>query len=416
MLQTKLSYPVAALTLPPLLFALFLLLLLVAGCGNAVTQVTTPKLDINAIPHLITRIDDKVYGDRTAIHPDGRMYFLGDVSVSVVDGIAVDRRVSLPNLAPPYGQSLRDIGVEPDSGLVYILDNFAGAIHVISNTVLVTTLLGIVEQPRQIITDEDSGEMYVFYTSQKSGKPQPYVTILSEAKVITDIVLPVFSNGTGQYNAVDGHIYVAGYARLEPDLRVNALTVIDNHQVITTILPIDKPDLSVIDIAVSQQTGDIYTLLASKVVYWDRVHEFVSIDLYELGYKNLGCITIDPKRGWAYVCSWPGRPSYMLVVDKDQFVGAIEVEHWPYAAAADATHDYIYVAHYDPTYLSVIRETKLITTLDIIGLGTMNVTVDEERELIYTSNAGDGTISVFGFQQPVDEPSFWQRFLPFIGR
>ena len=411
--QTKQYYPVLAFALSAILLSL-LLFVLIAGCDVG-PQVAAPKPAINTLPHLLARMDDKVYGDRTALHPDQRMYFLGDVNVSIVDGIILEKSVALPNLAPPYGQSLRDIGVEPDSGMVYVLDNFSGAIHVISNTVLITTLLGIVEQPLQIVADEDSGEMYVFYIYHTNNSVESRVAILQGTQKIADIALPVLAK-SALYNPVDGHIYVAGNTFASDDTQSNALMVLDNHQVITAIHPLDDSELGVIDLAINSKTGDIYILLVSKVVYWDRINRPRSIDLYELGYKNLGCITVDPKRGWAYVCSWPGRPSYVLVVNKDQFVGEIQVEHWPYAAAADVRHDYIYVVHHDPTYLSVIRGTELITTLDIIGLGTMNVTVDEDRDLIYTSNAGDGTISVFGFQQPIDEPSLWQRFLPFIQR
>ncbi|MEZ4860535.1 MAG: hypothetical protein R3C14_04485 [Caldilineaceae bacterium] len=404
-----------ALALPIALLCLLCAMLL-AGCNKADAQTLPSQA---TIPQFIATIDDEFYVERTAVHPNGQIYFLSESHVSIVDGTAVATRIAFPKPADSYGQHMADVAVERHSGLVYTIERYADAIYVISNTQLITTILGQVDQPLQIVADEDSGEMYVFYTSQKGDKAQAQAAILSAADVITDIVLPVFSNRTARYNPVDGHIYVVGSSSPIPtDRRIppNALTVIDNREVITTITPLDKPDLSVIDLTINPNTGDVYILLATKVVYWDRHNPPRSIDLYALGYKNLGCITVDPKRGWAYVCSWPGRPSYMLVVDKDQFVGAIEVEHWPYAAAADATHDYIYVAHYDPTYLSVIRATDLITTLDIIGLGTMNVTVDEERELIYTSNAGDGTISVFGFQPLADQPSLWQSFLPFLQR
>lgn len=387
-------YPVIACSLSTILLTLFLFLLL-AGCDTQ-TQGSTPELATNTIPSLLARMDDKVYGDRTVIHPNQHIYFLGEESVAIVDGSTLEKRVALPNLAPPYGQSLRDIGVEPTSGLVYVLDNFTGAIHVISNTVVMTTLLGLVEQPLQIVADADAGEVYVFYVAHTTNRVEARVAILQGTQKIADIALPVLTKAA-LYNPVDGHIYVAGNTFASDNTQRNALLILDHHQVITAIQPLDDSPVGVLDLAVNANTGAIYILLVTKIVYWDRVNEPQSLDLYESGYKNLGCLTVDAKRSWAYVCSWPGRPSYVLVVTKDQLVGAIQVEPWPYAAAADARHDYIYVVHHDPTYLSVIRETTLITTLDIIGLGTMNVTVDEDRGLIYTSNAGDGSISVFGF-------------------
>lgn len=121
--RMKLSHAVFAIALPATLLYLFLLLVL-AGCRTAEAQIPSQQSNANVVPHLLTRIDDKVYGNRIALHPSQNVYFLGDVRVSIVDGIAVNAHVPLPNLAPPYGQDLRDIGVEADSGHVYVLDNF----------------------------------------------------------------------------------------------------------------------------------------------------------------------------------------------------------------------------------------------------------------------------------------------------
>lgn len=401
-------YPVVACSLSALLLTLFLFLLL-AGCDTQ-TQASTSEVAANTIPSLLVRMDDQVYGDRAVIHPNQRIYFLGEDSVAIVAGSTLEKRLALPNLAPPYGQSLRDLGVEPASGLVYVLDNFTGAIHVISNTVVMTTLLGLVEQPLQIVADADSGELYIFYVAHATNRVEARVAILQGTQKIADIALPVLAKAA-LYNPADGHIYVAGNTFASDNTQRNALLVLDHHQVITTIQPLDASAVGVLDLAVNASTGAIYILLVTKIVYWDRSKEPQSLDLYTLGYKNLGCLTVDPKRGWAYVCSWLGQPSYVLAVNKDQLVDAIQVEAWPYAAAADTRHDYIYVIHHDPTYLSIIRETALITTLDIIGLGAMNVTVAEERGLIYTSNAGDGSISVYSFRQPSHEPTLWQRIL-----
>lgn len=416
MALTRMLYRIAPLFIFATILSLLLLLLL-GGCGTVAADVPTRQPDANALPHLITQLDGGLLVNRGVLHPDQRIYFASEDRISMVKGTELDDQMILPNLNEPYGQWLIDIGIDPHSGLVYTIDRWTSVVYVIRNTTLITTLVGIVQQPEQIVVDEDSGEVYIFYTSQSGEKPQARGAIIAGTAVVTDMVLPAFAK-IARYNPVDGHIYVAGYTFSDASLRANdlanSLTVIDNHQVITTILPLDDPQLTVTDIAINPRNGDVYVLLGTKLVYWDRVHAPRTVDLYAAGYKNLNCLTVEPKRGWAYVCAWTGRPSYVLAVDQDKLVAALPVAHWPAALAADVKHDYVYVAHYDPTNLSVLRGSKVITTLNIVGYGSSNVVVDEAHDYVYVANTDDGSISVFGFQDEAEQPSFWDIFLPWI--
>jgi len=383
------------------------------GCHSTTPTATTASAATEQLPTLRTKVNASAGIDRAAVTSNHQVYFLGYDQLNMIDGPTLVGQIDLADSAT----GLSDIGVDPHTGLAYVTDQWADVVHVLSNTQLLTTITGIVESPLQVVTEEDSGELYIFYSRSGADGLEYRAAVLSGTQKVADIAIPLWTR-VARYNPIDGRIYLGGAISPNPTdslISPNAVAVIDNREVISTISPIDKPDLAAIDMAIDPTTGDVYILLISKVVYWDRHNPLRSIDLYALGYKNLGCITVDPTRGWAYVCSWPGRPSYMLVVDKDQFVGAIEVEHWPHTAVADATHDYIYVGHYDPTYLSIIRGTELITTLDYIGYGTANVVVDEERGYIYMANADDGTVTLFAFPA-APQPTLWQRFLPFIQR
>jgi DNA-binding beta-propeller fold protein YncE len=396
--------------------SLVCMLWVLTGYNSAEANIGTDNADDELLPHLVAQIDGKPWVNQAAIHPDGRIFFLSDDTISIVDGLAVEGRITLPNFSQPYEQHLKGISIDPHSGLAYAIEGFADLIHVVNNTTLITTIHGVVDQPRTVVADEDSGKMYIFYTSQKSGKPQSYATVLSGTEVITDMVLPI-SMDTARYSPADGHIYIVGYPVpiIEGSSRENALVAIDNHQVITTIRPLDteKPGLAIVDMAINPATGDVYILLATRVIYWDRVHLPKSVDFYESGYRNAGSIVVDPQSGRAYVSFWMAQSSHVLVFDQDQFVADIPVARWPYAMAVDAKHDYIYVAHQDPTKLSVIRGTELITTLDVIGFGASNVIVDETRDYVYVVNTGDGNINVFGYQDEISQPA-WFEFLPFL--
>jgi len=402
-------------TLSAAMLLTLLMVVTLVGCqsttGKAVTATEFP------VPRLLKQIELPAGGYQGILRPDHQVYFLTNIGVSIINNTALLHSIPLPNLNPPYGQNLYGMGLDSHTELLYVIDESASVIHIISNTTLISTLAGIVDQPLQVVADEDSGEMYVFYNTQKSGNIQVRAVIISDTRVITDINLPLFNYSAIQYNPVDGHIYLAGSHFASDSNYDNALTVIDNHKVITTIHPLEQPDLSVGGIAINPANGDVYVLVGNKVVYWDRVHPRQSIDLYAKGYKNpLQCITVDPKRGWAYVCAWMLPQSYTLVIDKNRLVKAIPVAKWPAVAAVDAKHDYVYVGHYDPTNLSVIRGTELITTLNIIGEGTSGIVVDEVDDKIYTANGDDGSVDVFGFDQTADNPTFWQTWLAWLGR
>jgi len=379
------------------------------------TKTDAVNAATDALPSLQNTIMAAGGVNKGFLHPNGKAYFLNYYSASVVAKDALLRKIPLPDLHPPLGQILSDIGFDSQSGLVYVLDRAADAIHVISETTLITTLVGIAEQPRMIVEDQDSNEVYIFYTSQTRKTDRFRALIMSGTTVVAETILPA-SPWAVKYNPIDGHIYGAGEQYMADGSQSNALFVIDNHRVITTILPLDSnPQLGVVDMAINPENGDVHVLLSTKVVTWDRVNPPYSVNLLEAGYKNPQCITVDPTRELLYVCSWMEKGSYALVMTKERFKTAIPIKKWPEAIAWDRKHDYVYIAHYDPTNLSIIRGTDLITTLDIVGFGTSNIVVDEDGGRIYTANADDGSISVFGFDQ-ADKPSFWQRFLPFIQR
>lgn len=130
-----------------------------------------------------------------------------------------------------YGPIINDIGVNPATELVYVLDSFADVINVISDTTLITSLVGISGSPQHVVTHLDSGEVYVFYTWQINNKTEPHVLVLSGTTTVTHVTLPLFANATA-YNPIDGHIYTAGDIIIDGKVIENGLMVIDDHQVL----------------------------------------------------------------------------------------------------------------------------------------------------------------------------------------
>ncbi|MEM7130698.1 MAG: hypothetical protein AAF702_30515 [Chloroflexota bacterium] len=402
-------YGVVAVTI-----SLILLLTLITGCTNV--QAEQGALDDNEIslPRLSEQLKATARIHRIVSHPNGDLYFKGFNGVSVLSGNTSPVDVSFPDLNPPYGPNLSDIAVNSRTGLVYALDQYGHAIHIINKTRVISTLQDVTEQPRHVLVDEDSNEVYVFYTSTLLPTNRFRAVVLSGTDIITEIILPFTPNAT-KYNAHDGHIYTAGRQNLPDDKHSNTLVVIDNHQIITTIQPLESnPQLSVLDMTINPENGDIYVLLSGKVVYWDRVNPPKSADFREAGYKNAACIMVDPTRELVYVCVWREDGYYVLVMTKEGLQTAIPVKKRPESIVRDGKHDYIYVGHYDPTRLSIIRETELITTLEVHGFGTSDIFFDEATDTIYTANVDDSSISIFRYPEE-EEQSSWLNFLPFIG-
>ncbi len=394
---------------------LIVLFVLLSGCqtlaADSSPQATPTPF---AVPRLLTQVKSEQWGGPGTLGIDERTYFLGERSVFVIDGAVPSVKVPMPDLRTSRGWYLSDIATDPKTGLIYVSDKRGNAIQVISGTNIVTTITGIFEAPLQIVADEDSGEMYVFYTSQRSGSPRSYATVISGTKIIADILLPHFRQ-IARYNPIDGLIYVGGNTSGVIGTTETVLMVLDNYQVKTLFQPLIEPYSGFSDMAINPHTGDIYMQVGSRIIFWDRKEDLRSISLHrEANHRSIGCLAVEPQRGWAYVCSWKER-SYALVIDKDELLAEIPIAHWPDSAAVDTAHDYVYIAHYDPTNVSVIRGTELITTLNIIGFGTSEIVVDEERGYFYTMNADDGTISVFGFREETRDAS-WFGFLPFIQR
>ncbi len=366
---------------------LLLLLLGISSCGQAKTlsqpslASTSNPTDVDALPHLQKQVPVPLGIAKGVLAPNQQVYFIAYDYVSIFDGLSLVENIQIPKFDSPYGPNLRDIDVTSATGLVYVLDSSADVVNIIHDTELITSLTEIVnEDPFHVVTDQDSGEVYVFYTAHLDEKVESHALVLSGTTIITDIALPLFTNAVA-YNPIDDYIYSAGEIITSLMDFENAMMVIDDHQVLEIVHPLDEPQLSVEGIAINETNGDVYILLASKVVYWDRVNPLKSIDLYALGYRNLHCITVDPIRGWAYVCAWTGYPSYALVVDQNMLKEAIPIAYRPQSMAVDTKHDYVYVAHYSPAVMSVIRETRLMTTLDTLGAGATDVVVDQLRIL-----------------------------------
>jgi len=126
-------------------------------------------------------------------------------------------------------------------------------------------------------------------------------------------------------------------------------------------------------------------------------------------------VAIDTKRNWAYVTSWDGPPSHVVVLQKDKVMAEIEVPGYDLRDVVyDATHDYIYVANRLSGTMSIIRGTEVITTVSTGGMEPAYITVDEKRGYIYVSNTFSHSVAAFGYEAKPQETSARKRFFPVV--
>lgn len=170
------------------LFVSILFIILLAGCSGIHVDTTARDSESDALPHLITKLRATTGVNKGILHPNGQLYFSSNTSLHAIDDLEISAKISPPILDPPNLQRLSDLAIDPKSRLVYSLDQYGNAIHVISDTKVITTMLGISEQPRLAVADEDSGEVYVFYTSQTAESALDYIVSLME---VVAAVVPI---------------------------------------------------------------------------------------------------------------------------------------------------------------------------------------------------------------------------------
>jgi len=403
---------------------LLVLLALLSGCQPAQGHTDTP-------PQFITLINLHRQGrgagvEKSVLHPNGSLYVIYSTYVGVISITALSHLITIPlpsgaipdPLEYDYPQ-LRDIAVDNSSGQIYVTDTTNHFVHVISGTTIITAFSSLGMFPNFITFDPKLGYGYLsnYFASLEDRRIEQTV-VLTHGQLLTQI-----ERGHGQppysqfYNPVDGRLYI-GHQPGDPALGEapgGVVTVISGTALVTTTF-LGNPELNgIVKMAVDRNSGAMYLLDATnRLVYWygDAIrHLFLGGE----GFRSTRDLAVDAHTGWAYVTSWNGNPSHVAVVDKDTVIAAIPVGEDPYAVAVDETHDYVYVANRLSGSLSVIRGTVVITTMSTEGWGPSYITLDEERGYIYVSNADSHSVAVFGFPES-EQPSLWQRFLPFIQR
>lgn len=410
------------------LLAMVLLLLVLAGalvsCQANATDALPRPLAVLPMPSPLG--EGTAYG---VAHPNGWAYIVNQGgSIAILDGPRLVTLLPWPGGKPLAG-ILSGLDIDPKTGHVWVGDSENSAVHVISGTEVITTIHNLGIEPSHLVVHPVTGLVYV--TNPYGYPPEPTLgamSIISGTTVITTVAVGYVPQVL-RVHPLNQNVYV-GHAAIGPDdpanRRMGLVSIINGTTRISQTTLGEPPDTpsAIMDIAINQKTGEMYMLQDYyALVYWDGKEDIRRLPLGKRGYfpdldLSLNHVAVDTRRNWAYVTSWDGPPSHVVVVQKDKVIAVLEVPGYDVRAVVyDAKHDYIYVANRLAGNMSIIRGTEVITTLNTGGVGPTYITVDERRGYIYVSNADTHSIAVFGYDAPPDgQPPFWRRFLPFLRR
>jgi len=326
------------------------------------------------------------------VHPNGNAYILNHSgSIAMVNGPHLLNLITWPE--ETRGRPLA-ITLNSFTNQVYVVDYQVNALHIITGTLVVTTIHNLAENPKSIAIHPETG--YTYITSAFRAKNMPKsggVSVLNGTAVITWIDIGRVPQAL-VVNPVDKLVYV-GYNADEAN--PESLMVISNTTVVTRSV-LGSVNASSIDrIAVNKQTGEMYMLQSpGRITYYNGQATKV-LPVGKQGH-HVNEIAIDARHNWVYATSWEVPTSQVLVIQEDKILATIPVGDDPRAVVVDETHDYVYVANRLSGTMSVIRGTEVITTLETMGWGPAYITLDETRGYIYVSNSDSASIAVFSFR------------------
>lgn len=167
------------------------------------------------------------------------------------------------------------------------------------------------------------------------------------------------------------------------------VVVIEDLQ-ITTRIPITA-SVKVMD--VNPQTGDIYILDVHGYLYQVQQRQIVATLWVAKEYSVPQNMQVHPTTGDVYLVNTGGE---VLVARDMQIVAQIPLESGTLKMDIDPLTGNVYVANYRKDNVSVIYDTKVITTIQV-GWYPYGIGVNPANGWVYVSNTNDSTVTILGY-------------------
>ena len=293
----------------------------------------------------------------------------------------------------PVGTSPHDVAVDPDTGTVYVANNYnPGTVSVISEaTDTVTKTIAVASYPSGVAVDPTTGTVYV--GSSNGGANIGTVSVISEATGTVTGTIAMGSNPVAL--AVDpdtGTLYVTGNNGYTTTPGFVSVISEATDTVTNTITVGDFPQ----GVAVDPHTGIAYVANLNSddvsVINGGTVTNTIPVGTSPEG------VAVDPGTGNVYVVNSSSHGTVSVISEAtDTVTNAVDVGKYPFGVAVDPDTGTVYVANEASYTASLISEAtdKVTNTLDV-GQAPVGVAADPHTDTAYVTNFSGNSVSVIG--------------------
>lgn len=324
-------------------------------------------------------------------------------TVSILQGAHLSNTVQFPQKTL---SSSGPIVVQPRSGRVYVFDSLYHLIRVVEPNGTFTTIQSSdfsfysERRGQGAIANPVTGYVYAINLWDRKENDQAIggsVLVITGTEIIARVPVGRFPSAIA-VNPVNGWIYVGDYPE-QPEDYEQLITIISGTQVIAKSDMGWKPEVGggIAAIIIDPHTGQVFTYISQRL--------FALRDLKPIREKLFDRpalqIMFNPVNGWLYAMMMKDE---VLVMDTNLSVVeriSIQPQHaraGNSSMAIDPIRGYVYVGSTDDGTLTVIRDTKVITTLQV-GWDTTDIVVDPQTGLVYAVNNMSGDVTIVGFPE-----------------
>lgn len=354
------------------------------------------------IPIVLTHIDVEIKAPQEiAVNPEtGYIYIIN--SGSQVAVLKDFEEVALLETTEDHFSELSDLAIDTKQNWVYVVDKYQDSVTVIQNTEIVKVIPINGREPQDVAINPQNGWAYVVGPYRKNpphgeiSKTEGHITVLNGPEVIGTLILPDIAIFHVVADPVNGYIYVGGtIANNNPSNATLSDPVVivikELHEVTRFTLNYHHSSMDV-----DPRTGDVFIADGKNLYKFSEGKLVETVLLEPQGYiRNL---KVHPTTGGVYMVNW-GDKTEAIIVRDGEVIAHPAIGPSSLKMDIDPLSGNVYIADFWHNTLTVLHDTEVIATLET-GFYPYGIAVNPTNGLVYVSNTNEGTISVFGIDQP----------------
>lgn len=324
-------------------------------------------------------------------------------TVSILRGTHLSNTVQFPQKTSSLSGP---IVVQPHTGRVYVFDSLYHLIRVIETDGAFTTIQASDfrfysdHRGQGAVANPVTGYVYAINLWDRKENDQAIggsVLVITGTEITARVPAGRFPSAVA-VNPINGLVYV-GNSPEQPEDYDQMMITISGTQVIATSDMEQKPGRSggISAIAIDSNTGQVFAYVNNQRLY--ALHDLKPIR-EKLLEKPVGQLIFNPVNKRLYAMMF----DEILVLDTDlNVIGRVSIEikrsrSGNRSMAVDPVRGYVYVGRIEDDTLTVIRDTKIITTLQT-GWDVTDIGVNPRTGMAYAVNNMSSSVTVIGFPE-----------------